>query len=98
MHKIYLSGPLFSRAEIAWGSRVKSFLEERLKGIIVIWPHEIAPCSAGPEEIFEANLRALSEAEIMVALLDGPQVDDGTAWEAGYFFSQGREILGLRTD
>jgi nucleoside 2-deoxyribosyltransferase len=97
MHKIYLSGPLFSRAEIAWGGRVKSFLEERLD-VRVIWPHEIVPCSAGPEEIFQANLRALNEAEIMVALLDGPQVDDGTAWEAGYFFMQGKKILGLRTD
>ena len=34
----------------------------------------------------------------MVAILDGPQVDDGTAWEIGYFFSQGKKILGIRTD
>ncbi|RQW79658.1 MAG: nucleoside 2-deoxyribosyltransferase, partial [Methanothrix sp.] len=30
--------------------------------------------------------------------LDGSQVDDGTAWEVGYFFSQGKQVLGLRTD
>ncbi len=34
----------------------------------------------------------------MVALLDGPQVDDGTAWEVGYFFARGGKIIGLRTD
>jgi len=97
-HKIYLSGPLFSRGEIAWGERVKRFLEDRLDGVQVIWPHEIVPCHTLPVQIFRANLQALSEADVMVAMLDGPQVDDGTAWEIGYFFMQGKKILGLRTD
>jgi nucleoside 2-deoxyribosyltransferase len=97
-HKIYLSGPLFSRGEISWGERVKRFLEDRLDGVRIIWPHEIVPCSTKPAQIFQANLRALSECDIMVAMLDGSQVDDGTAWEIGYFFLQGKKILGLRTD
>lgn len=97
-HRIYLSGPLFSRGEIAWGERVKAFLEDRLDGVRIIWPHEIVPCSAKPAEIFQANLQALNEADVMVAMLDGPQVDDGTAWEVGYFFMQGKKILGIRTD
>lgn len=97
-HRIYLSGPLFSRGEIAWGERVKAFLEDRLESVRVIWPHEIVPCSAKPQQIFQANLKALSEADVMVAVLDGPQVDDGTAWEVGYFFMQGKKILGIRTD
>jgi nucleoside 2-deoxyribosyltransferase len=46
------------------------------------------------QEIFQANLRALGEAEMMVSLLDGPQVDDGTAWEVGFFFSQGKKGPG----
>ncbi|MHB8117807.1 MAG: nucleoside 2-deoxyribosyltransferase [Methanothrix sp.] len=98
MHKIYLSGPLFSRGEIAWGQRVKRFLEDRLDGVRIIWPHEIIPCHANSAQIFQVNLQALSECDIMVAMLDGPQVDDGTAWEIGYFFLQGKKILGLRTD
>jgi len=98
LHKIYLSGPLFSRGDIAWAGRVKAFLEDRVGRFKVIWPHEIVPCSSGKKEIFEANLKALNEAEIMVALLDGPQVDDGTAWEVGYFFCQGKKIFGIRTD
>ena len=97
-HKIYLSGPLFSQGEIAWGQRVKRFLEDRLENAEIIWPHEIVPCQASPQQIFRANLQALSECDIMVAMLDGPQVDDGTAWEIGYFFMQGKKILGIRTD
>jgi nucleoside 2-deoxyribosyltransferase len=93
---IYLSGPLFSQAEIAWGKRISQLLKERLKGIEVLWPHEISTGSA--QEIFDANLRALDECDLMVAILDGPQVDDGTAWEIGYFFSQGKSVVGVRTD
>jgi nucleoside 2-deoxyribosyltransferase len=98
MHKIYLSGPLFSRGEIAWGKCVKRFLEDRLDGVPIIWPHEIVPCLALPRQIFQANLQALNECDIMVAMLDGSSVDDGTAWEIGYFFMQGKKILGIRTD
>lgn len=97
-HKIYLSGPLFSRGEIAWGERVKSFQKDRLENAQIIWPHEIVPCQASRQQIFLANLQALSECDVMVAMLDGPQVDDGTAWEIGYFFLQSKKILGLRTD
>jgi nucleoside 2-deoxyribosyltransferase len=94
---IYLSGPLFSRAEIAWAGNVKALLEKRLGAEAeVIWPHEIAHGSSS--DIFKANLQALNECDIMVALLDGPQVDDGTAWEIGYFYALERVILGVRTD
>jgi len=38
---------------------------------------------------------------MMIALLDGSQVDDGTAWEIGYFYakkSAEQKIIGIRTD
>lgn len=98
VHKIYLSGPLFSAAEIAWGERFSALLRDRLLDSEIVWPHEIVPDRAGPEGIFQANLQALDECDLMVAILDGAQVDDGTAWEIGYFFSQGKKILGIRTD
>ncbi len=42
----------------------------------------------------------LDQADVLIALLDGPQVDDGTAWEIGYFFSirERSRIIGIRTD
>jgi nucleoside 2-deoxyribosyltransferase len=95
--KIYLSGPLFSQAEIEWGSQIKAgiigILGDRAE---VIWPHEIT--SGSPEEIFQANLQALDRCNIMVAILDGAHVDDGTAWEMGYHYSRGKRIIGIRTD
>ncbi len=93
--KIYLSGPLFSLAEIEWASKIKASLEGQLEAEVV-WPHETA--NGSPKEIFEANLRALMGCDLMIAILDGPQVDDGTAWEMGYFYALGKRILGIRTD
>ena len=99
-HRIYLSGPLFSAGEIAWGRELSSFLRERLAnaGVQVIWPYELSINQLEPEEIFGENLRALDRCDLMVAILDGPQVDDGTAWEIGRFFHQGKKVLGIRTD
>jgi nucleoside 2-deoxyribosyltransferase len=38
---------------------------------------------------------------MVIALLDASQVDDGTAWEIGYFYaikSREQKIIGSRTD
>jgi nucleoside 2-deoxyribosyltransferase len=52
-------------------------------------------------EIFSRCKSHLDDADIVIALLDGPQVDDGTAWEIGYFYakkSPEQKIIGIRTD
>ncbi|MBK7387354.1 MAG: nucleoside 2-deoxyribosyltransferase [Methanothrix sp.] len=41
------------------------------------------------------NLRALDRCDLMVAILDGPQVD-GTLLEIGRFFHQEKRVLGIR--
>ncbi len=46
----------------------------------------------------EADRDALLSCDVVVALLDGAQVDDGTAWEIGYAYARGIPVIGLRTD
>jgi nucleoside 2-deoxyribosyltransferase len=95
--KVYLSGPLFSQAEIQWAKNLKVLIEEKSAGMLeVLWPHEITPSQC--QKIFSTNIEALNFCDLMVAVLDGPQVDDGTAWEMGYFYARGGKILGIRTD
>ena len=110
--KIYLAGPLFSEAEQNWLRETKNRMVELAKQlhkeVKVIWPYElIAPeelASLGPKAPFEIFSRCKAELEttdILVALLDGSQVDDGTAWEIGYFCarrSEGSHLIGIRTD
>jgi nucleoside 2-deoxyribosyltransferase len=47
---------------------------------------------------FYTNLAALRKADAVVAVCDGSQVDDGTAWEIGYAYGKKIQIFGLRTD
>jgi len=95
---IYLAGPLFSRAEIDGAGYLKREIEAALgDGVEVLWPFEIASGARG--EIFEANLAALRRSPLMVAILDGPMVDDGTAWEMGCHYALfGPRTVGIRTD
>ena len=78
------------------------------KPLEVIWPYELLLpaeiASLGPKapsEIFSRCKTELETTDILVALLDGSQVDDGTAWESGYFCARRREgshLIGIRTD
>lgn len=112
MKRIYLAGPLFTEAEQNWHRLTKQRLEKTATAhdiaIDVIWPYElITPdeitqlgTQARPE-IFQRCKTALERADVMVALLDGTQVDDGTAWEVGYFYAYRKHqepIIGIRTD
>ncbi len=110
--RIYLAGPLFTEAERTWLASTKEKIEalgrELGKSVTVIWPYELITQheidALGPRakaEIFRRCRESLDDADLVVALLDGPQVDDGTAWEIGYF-QAGRPgkatIIGVRTD
>jgi nucleoside 2-deoxyribosyltransferase len=110
--KIYLAGPLFSESERDWHRTVKYALIElgmQLEHKIqVIWPYELITAEEIPllgaraqAEIFNRCRGELDTTDMLVALLDGAQVDDGTAWEIGYFFamkSPRAPIIGVRTD
>lgn len=95
---VYLAGPLFSRSEIDWAKDLKKEIEAALgERVEVVWPFETA--SGTIEEIFRANHAALRRSALMVAILDGAQVDDGTAWEVGFHYALfGRRAIGIRTD
>ncbi len=80
-------------------------MESVSSDITVIWPYDLIPRdhpdSGDRQNIFEVCRSYLDEVDILVCVLDGPQVDDGTAWEIGYFYckhSNRLPIIGVRTD
>ena len=50
------------------------------------------------EQIGRLNREAIDAADGLFAILDGVDVDSGTAAEIGYAFARGKYICGLRTD
>lgn len=48
--------------------------------------------------IANANEKAIRSADLVIAVLDGVDVDSGTASEVGFAYALGKRIVGLRTD
>lgn len=46
----------------------------------------------------ERNRKAIERVDVVVAALDGPDVDSGTASEIGFAFARGKTIFGYRGD
>jgi len=49
-------------------------------------------------EIAENNRKGIDRCDAIVAVLDGADVDSGTAAEIGYGYARGKRILGYRGD
>ena len=101
--KVYFAGPLFTPYERAFIDECAASM--RAAGLEVFVPHEIPlPEPVTPQFIFDTDVREVLEANAILALLDGPMVDDGTASEIGIFWSAMRTdsskkgIVGLVTD
>ena len=96
---LYIAAPLFTEAERAFNVVLARALEAERHRVYL--PQRDTPAAEGAGRtaaIFAANLSALIRADAVVAVCDGPQVDDGTAWEIGYAYSRNTQVFGLRTD
>lgn len=49
-------------------------------------------------ELGRKNTESIDAADGLIAILDGVDVDSGTAAEVGYAFARGKRVNGLRTD
>jgi nucleoside 2-deoxyribosyltransferase len=103
--RIYVAGALFSEAERAWLDGLVALLRE--EGFDCFVPHEQFPelKELTPAEVFRVDAQGVRDANVLLAWLDGPSVDDGTACEIGMFAELAasgdpryRGIVGLVTD
>ena len=102
--RIYLAGPLFTPAERRNLDEIAARLRDA--GLEVFVPHEqaLALDDTPAEVIFTKDWDGLYTADAVLAILDGPQTDDGTACEIGIFYTlmlwneKKKGIVGLLTD
>jgi nucleoside 2-deoxyribosyltransferase len=59
---------------------------------------DIAISGEGRERVFRADLDELERCEIVIASLDGPDIDSGTAAELGLAYAKKKKIYGILTD
>ena len=100
-YRVYLAAPLFSEAERTFNAAVARLLKANLFEVHL--PQEAGDDSDArdtreQERLFLLNKKALEDADIVVAIIDGADADSGTAWEMGYAFARGKPVIALRTD
>jgi nucleoside 2-deoxyribosyltransferase/predicted secreted protein len=100
-YRVYLAAPLFSEAERTYNSLIADLLRKHLFEVYL--PQETGDDSdtrkkEEQERLFSVNKKALEDADIIVAVIDGADADSGTAWEMGYASAQGKRVIALRTD
>jgi len=101
---VYIAGPLFSQAEREFLEKIVDVLARNanlnhLKNFFL--PHrDGGELGKGPNrrEIFHLDICKLDSSRIVVALLDGQDVDSGTSIELGYAYANNKKIFGLITD
>jgi hypothetical protein len=95
--KIYFAGPLFTTYEREFIE--KSAAKLRKEGFEVFVPHENIDMGETDKyanlnyfekamKVFKTDYEGLAWANVMIAMIDGTQVDDGTATEIGMFCQQ----------
>lgn len=100
MKTVYLAAPLFGEADCDFNRKLRNELVSA--GFKVFLPQEDSNNIKNHKDrgriIFNRNLKGIENSDILVAVIDGADIDSGTAWEIGFAYSKGKPVFGLRTD
>ncbi len=94
--RIYFAAPLFTAAEQAFNARLADHLDAL--GWRVFLPQARCAGLMTSAAIYQRCLEDLTQAEVVVAILDGADADAGTCWECGYATGQNIPVIAVRTD
>lgn len=104
--KIYLAAPLFNEREREYNKYLRDILVSQFN---VFLPQEDGLLledliAKGMEKdvaektIYDADISAMIESDIIVAVLDGANIDEGVAFELGFCRALQKICVGLQTD
>ena len=105
-YKIYLAGPLFSLAERTFNHNLKKlltpyfdvYLPQEDGGLLVNMVKAGLPKKLASKKVFDIDIRAMHECDLLLIILDGRSIDEGAAFELGYAYAKGQRCYGLKTD
>lgn len=103
---IYLAAPLFSEAELSYNllltgileRHVDVYLPQRDGGKLVDLVAKGVDIEVAYKSIFERDVEALKDADVLFLLMDGRSIDEGAAFELGYAAALKKSCVGLQTD
>src|SRR5436305_9183072 len=91
-YRAYLAAPLFNDVERTFNLSIeaallpyiKVFLPQRDGGLLKELVSEGISVREARARIFNGDLRAIADSDLLLAVLDGRTVDEGVAFELGY--------------
>jgi nucleoside 2-deoxyribosyltransferase len=95
----YIAGPLFNEGERWWNTEIDSRV--RKLGFTTYIPQRDGvklKNESDVPKIFVSDTDALKQADVIVANLNGMDVDAGTAWELGFAKARDKHCVGVYTD
>lgn len=100
--KVYVANSLFSESDIAFNISLANKIRD-IDGVIAYLPQENMEINdknklASSAEIFLADTTELITSDVLIAVIDGNEIDSGVACEIGLFASTGKPIFALYTD
>jgi nucleoside 2-deoxyribosyltransferase len=104
--RVYLAAPLFTPAEREANLQLAKALEAHVDVYLpqrdgILLADELRLGRQADEvcrEIYSEDSRAILNADFIVAVLSGPAIDDGVAFELGLAVGAGRPCIGLAND
>jgi len=98
--KAYIAGPLFNEGERWFDEQIDAIAQK--VGLETFLPHrdgkEMLPEIRDINAIFKLDRDMVDASDVVIANLNGINVDDGTAWEIGYAYAKAKHLVGIRTD
>src|ERR1700723_1954254 len=99
--RTYLAAPLFNPRERAFNASLADtlsfccdvFLPQRDGLLLADLLGDGVPKDVAETRIFERDCLALSECELLIAVLDGAHIDEGVAFEIGFAHGRGCPCL-----
>lgn len=97
MSKIYLAGPFFNDSQRKEVERIAKKLREKGHWVYVPMDYkvpndEILPNEVWAREVYKHDVKAIKEADKVVAIIYGMDDDAGTSWEIGYSIGIGKAV------
>ena len=100
--KAYLANGLFSLSDRMFNKYLADLLRKKIKNLDLFVPQEQEindkSSYANSEMIAELDTNKLLESDILIAVIDGVEIDAGVATEIGVFYNTGKPIVALYTD
>ena len=98
MKKIYLASPFFSASELVVYKETIRRLREAGYSVHVPQEHTIQNAWdysnwEWAQKVFEMDVNAIYECDVVMVLNFGMYSDSGTAWEAGFAVASGKQVV-----